>query len=725
MRIVEFADGATSETTPVIGNLVASNLVKYANDAAYEAAESGAPATGNIYYNTTDNTIRYYNGGWIELIDENSIQAMENKAIDADNNQITNIDNNEIKPLAGIDATKIANGSVTDTEFQYIGGLTSDAQTQLDAKIPSSEKGAVNGVAELDGSGTVPASQLPSYVDDVLEFANLAAFPVTGETGKIYIAIDTGYNYRWSGSVYIDITSKVDSVNGQTGAVSLGLTDLDDTNITPGAGEDGKVVSYDHGSGDFVLVTQSGGTGEGGINYIDNSGFEDGTSLGWTLYNDGSSSTPVDGTGGSLLALTSSVQISTALRGQRLFRLSKSGVNGQGDGASYDFAIDDADQNKVLEVFFEYETTSFLNDDVRVFVYDIDGASLIGAVENQDDGNIQTSATPNQFYAKFTATSSTNYRLIFHVASTTVGAWTLDIDRVRVRPIEESLVITMTDWEPYSPTVGGIGTTTVTSSGRWRRLGDSIELRTDFIVTSVGTGGGPVTFSLPSGLVSDASKIPNATATAGPVGVADVYNVTGATGYDVFGSTINTSSNVVQILKKGTGAFLQGSDLTLNDEVSVIITIPIVGWTSTNTYGAVLQAASGDDAFLQDSVGTLTAHPGPQGLWVAVAQVTLTEGTWNLDAQKELQMAAATSVTEVGISITNSAGTGNPGSHAVDKLFSEITNNSGDWSSHYFMRRGVVVPAGTTQTWYLRSYVGSSVSNINYACVLYAHRVKK
>lgn len=87
--------------------------------------------------------------------------------------------------------------------------------------------GQPNGIASLDGSGLVPASQLPSYVDDVLEFANLAAFPAVGETGKIYVAIDTSKCYRWSGSTYVYITSgAVDSVNGQTGVVVLDTGDV-------------------------------------------------------------------------------------------------------------------------------------------------------------------------------------------------------------------------------------------------------------------------------------------------------------------------------------------------------------------------------------------------------------------------------------------------------------------------------------------------------------------
>lgn len=57
-------------------------------------------------------------------------------------------------------------------------------------------------------SGKVPIEQLPSYVDDVLEFANLAAFPATGETGKIYVDLSTNLQYRWSGSIYISFSAK-------------------------------------------------------------------------------------------------------------------------------------------------------------------------------------------------------------------------------------------------------------------------------------------------------------------------------------------------------------------------------------------------------------------------------------------------------------------------------------------------------------------------------------
>jgi hypothetical protein len=64
--------------------------------------------------------------------------------------------------------------------------------------------------------GTVPASQLPSYVDDVEEYATYAGFPGTGETGKIYVDIATGDIYRWSGSQYVQINDAVSSADQAT-----------------------------------------------------------------------------------------------------------------------------------------------------------------------------------------------------------------------------------------------------------------------------------------------------------------------------------------------------------------------------------------------------------------------------------------------------------------------------------------------------------------------------
>lgn len=99
--------------------------------------------------------------------------------------------------------------------------------TAVKARILSSEKGVANGVATLDGTGKIPSAQLPSYVDDVVEYANLAAFPGTGSSGILYIALDTNKQYRWAGSTYQQITSgAVDSVAGKTGVITLDTNDI-------------------------------------------------------------------------------------------------------------------------------------------------------------------------------------------------------------------------------------------------------------------------------------------------------------------------------------------------------------------------------------------------------------------------------------------------------------------------------------------------------------------
>ena len=103
-------------------------------------------------------------------------------------------------------------------------------------------------------SGTVPSSQLPSYVDDVIEYANLAGFPATGETGKIVVARDTGKIYRWSGSAYIEISPSP----GSTDSVTEGSTNLYFTNTRAAAAAPVQSVAGRTGT---VTLAQLGSSG--------------------------------------------------------------------------------------------------------------------------------------------------------------------------------------------------------------------------------------------------------------------------------------------------------------------------------------------------------------------------------------------------------------------------------------------------------------------------------
>ena len=102
-------------------------------------------------------------------------QTLTNKAIDSDNNTITNIVNADIKAAAAIDATKIADGSVTSTEFQFINSLSSNAQTQIDAKQ-----------ATIDSSNRLNANLIHDGSVDNTEFGFL-----DGVTSSIQTQINT------------------------------------------------------------------------------------------------------------------------------------------------------------------------------------------------------------------------------------------------------------------------------------------------------------------------------------------------------------------------------------------------------------------------------------------------------------------------------------------------------------------------------------------------------
>lgn len=163
-----FLTGLTVEAAT--GRVIASHGVNIAPG----AGEPASPQNGDIWYNATTGKLRArQNGASVDLVEVVAAQIS--------------------------DATSAGRALLTAADAAAQRGL-------LSAEVTTA-KGVANGYAGLDGGGKVPAAQLPSYVDDVLEFANLAALPGTGESGKIYVTLDTGKTYRWSGSAYVVIVA--------------------------------------------------------------------------------------------------------------------------------------------------------------------------------------------------------------------------------------------------------------------------------------------------------------------------------------------------------------------------------------------------------------------------------------------------------------------------------------------------------------------------------------
>lgn len=113
--------------------------------------------------------------------------------------------------------------SIATATFRTITMPNEDVNLGLvSTAIQSSQKGAANGVVPLNALAKIDSTYLPSYVDDVLEYANLAALPGTGEAGIIYVTLDSNKTYRWSGSAYVEISAGP----ADTDALSEGATNL-------------------------------------------------------------------------------------------------------------------------------------------------------------------------------------------------------------------------------------------------------------------------------------------------------------------------------------------------------------------------------------------------------------------------------------------------------------------------------------------------------------------
>lgn len=132
---------------------------------------------------------------------------------------------------------------------------------ELTNYIPKSEKGSANGVASLDGNGKVPSSQLPSYVDDVIEgyyyngqFYTDSAHTqlITPETGKIYVDLDTNKTYRWGGTTYVEISQS--TIHKYVEIMKI-YNESGTWEIAHNLGSEDVIVNiYDADSGDMVIM---------------------------------------------------------------------------------------------------------------------------------------------------------------------------------------------------------------------------------------------------------------------------------------------------------------------------------------------------------------------------------------------------------------------------------------------------------------------------------------
>lgn len=217
---IKFKDGTNTSTYDLVTNgitfrqnstpCVSWNTIKSGNNIYMDIRIANATASMDGLMSKED---------YVELNTTIPGQIEDLKEADSNlSNRIDNLDDKIDKEIADREAEidRIENkfDGVTDKLEEALQKEIEDRKAgdttitnSLNAFI--STKGQPGGLAELDSTGKVPAAQLPSYVDDVLEFSTKDQFPQIGETGKIYVAKDTNLTYRWTGTQYLEISQSL------------------------------------------------------------------------------------------------------------------------------------------------------------------------------------------------------------------------------------------------------------------------------------------------------------------------------------------------------------------------------------------------------------------------------------------------------------------------------------------------------------------------------------
>ena len=678
---LEFFDQASSSTTPTIGNLVASNLKQYANDAAYEAAESGAPTEGNIYYNTTDNVIRYYNGtSWISVVDDSTAQTISNKIIDGTSATGTNtvttdaLDVNYNNGTSGLTATDTqaaidevegrvdTNETDISTNQTDIGNLetlsgasgatthppftgttipdssnTTEAlqalETETELKLDASEKGAANGVAELDGSGKVPASQLPTslmeYEGDWNADTNSPTLSNTdtGLTGTVYRVTTAGTTDFGAGNITFAVGDWVYN-NGSTWEKSIETT-LPDTDALPEGSTnlyytEGRVTANTSVTANTAKVSADGS--------IDTHSDVDTTTvapvIGQSLTWDGSNWVPGEGGGGGIgfnYVKNADAEIDTAdtgtsanvtiaqsavtpLRGTNSFEVTFSNIATTADYVEFDLnAIDIPDLGKDLITTFDYSSDSGVSTgDFEVFIRDVTAGTDTKISDLVATGGI---AIGGSLLGKYQLDSTnTDYKIRIKPTFSFGTQRKLKIDNIIANTDSVVPGYIGSEWQAWTPT--GTWTANTTYTGFRRRVGDTAEFTVKMAFTGTPTPSTILYVNLPSDITADSTKIENGNVVGNALIAALNYGSTdlgdGNVGIDVPGNRV-----IVRIEDDAQASNNDLRNTTPSDPAAIVsgdaifirFSVPVEGWKATNLISTTEnmfknQIAEEDDASL-------------------------------------------------------------------------------------------------------------------------------
>jgi hypothetical protein len=542
-----------------------------------------------------------------DFVGTSDTQTITNKTINADSNTITNIENANIKAGASIDAAKIANGQVSNTEFQYLDGVTSSIQTQIDAKVAGPASATANAITRFDGttgklvknssatlddSGNLSANNI--IADGTLSSRRHSVQPATSSISGSNQSVDfsTASHIVLTNAALVSINRLSNPENDRLVFLTNATTNTITLLHNQGSPAENRIITadgqplelknnktlqfiYSSNSSTWRVVGSASdeSSGQGGINYITNFNFET-NAASWQAYADAAATVPVDGIGGSP-NVTITRTTTSPLRGSGSGLITKDAANRQGQGASTDFTIDSADQARKLLISFDYDAShaNYADGDVRIFVYDKTNAQLI-RVNGED-----LMAGKGTYFGQFqTNSNSVEYRLIFHVATTKATTYTVKIDNVQVGPREIARGIITSPWTTFTPTSNiTVGNGTLTA--KWRRSGSNLQM---FYTLALGSTtvfpAGQVTVDLPPTLQMDLAQV-NIQA----LGNGWAFDASASAHYVI--SPFGNSTTSLRFSTSVNGNSLRAAVpfvWAVSDVLSFEIDVPIVGWSETS-----------------------------------------------------------------------------------------------------------------------------------------------
>lgn len=491
------------------------------------------------------------------LVGENNTQTLTNKTIDGDDNTISDISISSLKTVAGdadkvirrdnagviISGNTIPNNSplVTTDSTQTLTNKTIDGDdntiqdisiTALKSSVADADK-----VIRRDASGVIiSGNNIPNNSPIVTTDSTqtLSNKTIDGDDNTIQdisisslktdVANADKVIRRDSAGVVISgnnipnsspliTTDSAQTLSNKT-IVQPIIEDFQDVEIlssSPASPSSGYMrmffkneTLFRKNSSGVEVPIGAGGSGLG-INFVNNSDLEINLSD-ISTYDDGAA-IPIDGTGGTVDYITITRNTTAPLNGQADLKISKSANPALGEGVAILATVPKGYQvYQPLELSFLLDTTSagFSQGDIKIYIYDITNSNII---------YVSNDTLPNQFLGRFTTyfsgSDASQYRILFHVASTSSSAYDIFIDDIKLAPGEaKNQLTTITRWQKYTPTfASGSVIDTALTKVFWRQVGENIELDCTIVFGAGSSGSSYFTMTLPNNYNIDASRI--------------------------------------------------------------------------------------------------------------------------------------------------------------------------------------------------------------------------